>query len=142
MLPVQCKMARVALNLGIRDLAEIAKVSPDTVARFERGELLRERTLDALRSALENAGAEFRGGGVALRPFRVGDRVKFLPDRAPGPLLWHATGEISAIEDASEAGENGRRVKVKMKGIETGWCSPNDVEFAPGSPGGIQGNMV
>ncbi len=70
MLPVQCKMARTALNLGIRELAAAAKVSPDTVARFERGEALRERTTDALRSALESAGVQFikeNGGGPGVR---------------------------------------------------------------------------
>lgn len=70
MLPVQCKMARTALNLGIRELAAVAKVSPDTVARFERGEPLRERTIDALRSALETTGVEFiaeNGGGPGVR---------------------------------------------------------------------------
>jgi transcriptional regulator with XRE-family HTH domain len=63
-------MARIALNLGVRELAAAAKVSPDTVARFERGEPLRERTIDALRGALESAGAIFiaeNGGGPGVR---------------------------------------------------------------------------
>jgi transcriptional regulator with XRE-family HTH domain len=63
MIAVQCKMARAALGLGVRDLADLAKVSPDTVARLERGEELRERTVDALRAALEAAGVEFTNGG-------------------------------------------------------------------------------
>jgi transcriptional regulator with XRE-family HTH domain len=68
----QCKMARAAVGLGVRELAEAAKVSPDTVARFERGEELRERTVDAIRTALEAAGVEFipengSGAGVRLR---------------------------------------------------------------------------
>jgi transcriptional regulator with XRE-family HTH domain len=62
-LPVQCRMARAALGLGVRDLAAAAKVSVDTVARFERGDELKERTIDALRHALEVAGAEFTNGG-------------------------------------------------------------------------------
>ena len=37
MLAIQSKMARAALDLGVRDLAQIAKVSPDTIARLERG---------------------------------------------------------------------------------------------------------
>jgi transcriptional regulator with XRE-family HTH domain len=68
-LPVQCRMARAALGLGIRELAIAAKVSLDTVARFERGEELKERTIDALRYALEAAGVEFTNGdqpGVRL----------------------------------------------------------------------------
>lgn len=63
-------MARVALGLGVRDLAELSKVSPDTIARLERGEALKERTVDAIRGALEKAGVEFiaeNGGGLGVR---------------------------------------------------------------------------
>jgi len=68
-LPVQCRMARAALGLGVRGLATAAKVSIDTVARFERGDELKERTIDALQRALEAAGVEFTNGdqpGVRL----------------------------------------------------------------------------
>ena len=68
-LPVQCRMARAALGLGVRELASAAKVSIDTVARFERGDELKERTIDALQRALESAGVEFTNGdqpGVRL----------------------------------------------------------------------------
>ena len=68
-LPVQCRMARAALGLGVRELAGVAKVSIDTVARFERGDELKERTIDALQRALEAAGVEFTNGdqpGVRL----------------------------------------------------------------------------
>ena len=68
-LPVQCRMARAALGLGVRELAAVAKVSIDTVARFERGDELKERTIDALQRALEAAGVEFTNGdqpGVRL----------------------------------------------------------------------------
>src|ERR1700754_1733510 len=61
-LPVQCRMARAALGLGVRELAAAAKVSIDTVARFERGDELKERTIDALQRALEAAGIEFTNG--------------------------------------------------------------------------------
>jgi transcriptional regulator with XRE-family HTH domain len=63
-------MARAALGLGVRDLAELATVSPDTIARLEHGEILRERTIDAIRAAFEAAGVEFTNGeqpGVRLR---------------------------------------------------------------------------
>jgi transcriptional regulator with XRE-family HTH domain len=69
LLPLQCRMARAALGLGVRDLAAAAKVSVDTVARFERGDELKERTVDALQRALEAAGVEFTNGdqpGVRL----------------------------------------------------------------------------
>jgi transcriptional regulator with XRE-family HTH domain len=67
--PVQTRMARAALGMGVRELAAAAKVSTDTVARFERGEELKERTVDAIRRALEDAGVEFTNGerpGVRL----------------------------------------------------------------------------
>lgn len=70
MVPVQCKMARTALGWGVRELAVAAKVSPNTVARLERGEELKERTVDAIRAALEAAGVEFipeNGGGPGVR---------------------------------------------------------------------------
>ena len=61
-MPVQCRMARAALGWGVRELAAAAKVSTDTVARFERGDELKERTIDALQRALEAAGIEFTNG--------------------------------------------------------------------------------
>ena len=63
-------MARAGLGLGVRELAEAAKVSTNTITRFEAGEELRERTVDAIRAALEAAGAEFiaeNGGGPGVR---------------------------------------------------------------------------
>jgi transcriptional regulator with XRE-family HTH domain len=66
---VQCRMARAALQLVVRELAAKAKVSPATIVRFEASEELRERTVDAIRSALEAAGVEFTNGdqpGVRL----------------------------------------------------------------------------
>ena len=70
MRPVQSRMARAALSWGVRDLAAAAKVSPDTIARLERGETLYPRTIEAIRAAFEAAGVEFipeNGGGVGVR---------------------------------------------------------------------------
>jgi transcriptional regulator with XRE-family HTH domain len=67
---VQCKMARAALGLGVRELAELASVSPDTVVRLEAGDRLRPRTVAAIQAALEAAGVEFieeNGGGPGVR---------------------------------------------------------------------------
>jgi transcriptional regulator with XRE-family HTH domain len=66
----QCRMARAALQLGVRDLAETAQVSPTTITRLERGEELYPRTIAAIRAALEAAGVEFTNGdapGVRLK---------------------------------------------------------------------------
>ena len=49
MLPIQCRMARAALDLVVRKLAAAAKVSPDTVVRFERGERINQRGFACLR---------------------------------------------------------------------------------------------
>ncbi|WP_392664851.1 multiprotein-bridging factor 1 family protein [Amaricoccus sp. B4] len=63
-------MARSALGLGVRELAELAQVSPNTIARFERGDILKEGTVATIRSALEVAGVIFidpNGGGPGIR---------------------------------------------------------------------------
>ena len=38
MLPVQCRMARAALGLSVKKLAVAARVAPQTIVRFERGD--------------------------------------------------------------------------------------------------------
>jgi transcriptional regulator with XRE-family HTH domain len=63
-------MARAALNLGVIELADLAKVSTNTVTRFERGEQVKPSTIDRMRAALEQAGVEFipeNGGGAGVR---------------------------------------------------------------------------
>jgi predicted transcriptional regulator len=68
--PIQVKMARVALGLGVRELATAVGVSTNTIARFERGEELKASTVSAIRTALEAAGVEFiaeNGGGPGVR---------------------------------------------------------------------------
>jgi transcriptional regulator with XRE-family HTH domain len=72
-------MARAATGLGVRELAELADVSPATITRLERGEDLMPRTVAAIQSALESAGVMFidqngNGPGVRLR-----DRSKASP---------------------------------------------------------------
>jgi len=59
MAPIQCRMARTGLRLGIRELATLADVSPNTIARFERGENLHRRTIKAMQNIMEEAGARF-----------------------------------------------------------------------------------
>ncbi len=67
---VQCKMARAALGWGVRELAETAGVSTQTVTRLERGEQLKDRTIECLQRVFEAAGIEFipeNGGGSGIR---------------------------------------------------------------------------
>ena len=66
----QCRMARAALQIGIRDIAKMAKVAPGTISRLEAGEELKPRTVEAIRHAFEKAGVAFTNGdehGVKLR---------------------------------------------------------------------------
>lgn len=67
---IQCKMARVAVGLGVRELAEKADVSPNTISRLERGEDLKKSTVDSIRLTLEAFGVAFipeNGGGAGVR---------------------------------------------------------------------------
>jgi transcriptional regulator with XRE-family HTH domain len=67
---VQSKMARVALGLTGKQLADAAGVSLNTINRLEAGEDLKEATVAAIRAALEAAGVEFidrNGGGPGVR---------------------------------------------------------------------------
>jgi transcriptional regulator with XRE-family HTH domain len=54
--------------LGVRELAALANVSPNTVARLERGEELKFSTVATIQAALESAGIEFidAGGGKGV----------------------------------------------------------------------------
>jgi transcriptional regulator with XRE-family HTH domain len=66
----QCRMARAALRLIVRDLAKLAQVATGTITRLEAGEALQARTLADIRQALEKAGVIFTNGdepGVRLK---------------------------------------------------------------------------
>ncbi|WP_210239438.1 MULTISPECIES: transcriptional regulator [unclassified Mesorhizobium] len=68
--PVQCRMARAALGWGVLDLSKEAKISTQTIVRFERGEALKQSTVELIRSTFESAGIEFipgNGGGPGVR---------------------------------------------------------------------------
>ncbi len=56
--------------MGVRELANLAKVSPATVTRIEGGGSAHASTLAALQAALEAAGVTFiekNGGGAGVR---------------------------------------------------------------------------
>lgn len=70
--PLQVKLARTAVGLGVRELAESAGVAPSTVQRFESGKGgMHSRTLDRVQTVLEGAGVLFipadAGGGPGVR---------------------------------------------------------------------------
>lgn len=56
MTPKQCKMARVALDWTVRQLAEKANVMPNTVSNFEIGRGAQISTATALKKALLSSG--------------------------------------------------------------------------------------
>lgn len=62
----QSRMARAALSLGVREVAEAAGVSTNTITRLERGEELLPRTVAAIRAALESAGVTFLADGQSI----------------------------------------------------------------------------
>jgi hypothetical protein len=66
--PEQCRMARAGLEIGVRELAESARVSIGTVSRFEAGQGVPEMTVGLFQKALERAGVEFvaDGGDVGV----------------------------------------------------------------------------
>ncbi len=78
---IQCKLARVALGWGVRELAQAANVSTQTVSRLERGEQLRVGTVDSLRYVLEAAG------------------IEFIPEDEDGYGIWVKKAAISALVD-------------------------------------------
>ena len=60
MTPAQLRMARAAVRLGVREIAELADVAPYTVNRFETEQGgLRLDTAEKLKSALERLGVRF-----------------------------------------------------------------------------------
>lgn len=69
--PAQCRAARALLNWSQDQLEASAKVARKTIADFEReARQPYDRTLTALRAALEAAGVEFiaeNGGGAGVR---------------------------------------------------------------------------
>jgi transcriptional regulator with XRE-family HTH domain len=79
--PVQCWMAREALGWSGYRLARAAQVSPETVARFERGVALKEITVEVIRLTFERAGVVFvhandGGPGARLRSSAAAKRER------------------------------------------------------------------
>ncbi|WP_282189401.1 helix-turn-helix domain-containing protein [Azospirillum endophyticum] len=59
----QIRMARAAVQWGVRELAKEAGVTPNTVSRIESGGDALAGTLSKLQTALETAGVEFIPAG-------------------------------------------------------------------------------
>ncbi len=64
----QIRMGRAGARLSVRELAEAAKIAPNTVTRVEGDQGVNTSTLTLLQQALERAGIEFGAdGSVKLR---------------------------------------------------------------------------
>lgn len=117
-------MARAALLLTVRELADRAGVHRNTIIRIEAGEASHGPTVAAVQRALEDAGILFlapddtRGPGVALKPGMAEPRR--LTAASPAPEsgdggLKALDPELAAFWEARPAGwaelsEEGRRV--------------------------------
>jgi len=64
----QCKMARSGVGWSAKDLAAAARIGYATVARFESGGSVAPESVEAMRKALADAGADFtrRAGRVGV----------------------------------------------------------------------------
>jgi transcriptional regulator with XRE-family HTH domain len=70
----QLRMARAALLLTVREMAELAGVSHDTLTRLERGETVKEKTAERIKQRLERIGFEFISEtGVIMPADLLGD---------------------------------------------------------------------
>lgn len=72
--PLQVKLGRTAVGMGLRELAQAAGVAPSTITRFENGKGgMHSGTMDRVQQVLEEAGVIFiradadGGPGVRLR---------------------------------------------------------------------------
>jgi hypothetical protein len=73
------KMARAAVGLGVRELAEQAECAPSTILRFETGKGgMQTGTLSRIQKALEAEGIVFIEGDDTLGP---GVRIKLKKKR-------------------------------------------------------------
>jgi len=68
----QCRMARAALEWGVRELAEAAGINVNTVTRFESGKKSNVSTQKLIRQAFEAAGVRFTDDGGIVPPKKNG----------------------------------------------------------------------
>jgi transcriptional regulator with XRE-family HTH domain len=141
----QLKAARGLIGLSQTQVAEAAKVGRATIADFEAGKRQPyNQTLEDLRAALEANGVEFINGGQPgvrvresfvkvigkgprLRPFRVGDQVKF----RPGKERDHSRiGQIGVVSKVIQMGLV-PFIVVRFGDCEMPGCMPPEFEFAP-----------
>lgn len=65
--PKGSQAARALLEITVEELAELADVSHMSVIRFERGEKVRESTIEKLKNALEGSRIEIDGQAYKIQ---------------------------------------------------------------------------
>jgi transcriptional regulator with XRE-family HTH domain len=99
---VQLRMARAAVGWGVRELAEKAGVTANTVTRIENGADAKQSTMDALQRALEGAGIEFTNGeqpGVRLTKAAAAQSVESNNASNPAPGATAARDKIAKVAE-------------------------------------------
>jgi DNA-binding XRE family transcriptional regulator len=136
--PNQIRGARAILGLNQAALAKFAGLSATALNNIESGQSdPKVSTMDAIRRALEAAGARFENGMVGLRPFQAGDQVKYRSGKAPeeNPLVWHIAGQITEVQSGAGHGSV-PQLRVRFGRSDTDWTPADDFEFAlPPEPG-------
>lgn len=66
--PEQCRMARAALKWSTNQLAEEADIGLNTVNRFEKGTVPKDKIIEKIRITLENKGVAFTEDGCVCPP--------------------------------------------------------------------------
>lgn len=117
-------MARVALGLGVRDLASLSNVAQATISRLERGEELKPSTVETIRAALEAAGIIFvesngEGEGVRMKKLRKGDRVKLVTGTQTWGGYQNLREKTGIVEQAENDDSGILRLTVSYDGEET-----------------------
>ena len=72
----QIRMARAGLKMTVRQLADLAGCTKDTISRVEKSGVARQATLEKIQEVLENAGVELipeNGGGAGVRLKHTGE---------------------------------------------------------------------
>lgn len=129
MQPEQMRAGRAVLNWSLERLAEESKVHRNTLWNFETGKFNGEpHKLAAVEKALTSAGVIFvPDSGVALRRFRVGDRVKFRREtrlRLSFGIEADEIGVVVAVEPHPPMTGPTYRMRVKF-----GECAPLALVF-------------
>ena len=101
----QSRKARTTLGISVRELAEIADVSPNTIARLERGDALHSRTRAHIQGALEAEGILFLAGDIVLRgPSALSDGGHILSSMAKlFAAMWNATDAKFTVAQSYDA---------------------------------------